>query len=559
MRRTVSLLLALLSFAFAPSANAQWKSGGVAFPITPLDDQTALLPDGQGGAFLFFLLPSGGRVPRAQHVLSNGTIDPLDGSSGRVVAPVPFGIGRATAISDGVNGMLVAFQRCAPPQAHTLCWEAGQTRLTRWGPGGTSPGWPDSGVVIELQSSGPDVPHLVSGGDGGAIVLLGSALARWTGACTTPWTPEPGQPGVRVSTGTQQKIETQIAPDGSGGAWAVWAEVVAFNPSLRRIYLNHVGAAGQRQLGNLGMVLAEGPDLRASGIAPDGAGGVYVAWSLRVQYSGGPVDSVFVQHVDANGAPWWDAAGAPAGHTWAGADLLLQASGDDAVALPVQDASGQTLLQKLSGGGPGWPGSSVGLQFGAVGASGQSWQPGADGSLFVAWSDSRSGSLDPWATLIDTDGLAAPGWTLGGTALANEPDPEYGGLIVPGATPGEAIVGWWQPSPAFISLYDLVVQKVTTGGVLAVAAPRPALALGSPWPNPARNGWTVSFRLPEPDEAELELFDVAGRRVSSTRVRVEDTGPRQVRLDATGFAPGVYRVRLRARSGERSRAVVLTP
>ena len=562
MRFRYSLMLSLVGLALASPSRAQWNSGGVAFPITPLDDQTALLPDGQGGALLFFLLPSGTRVPRAQHMLSSGTPDPLDGPNGRIVAPVPYGIGKASTISDGVDGMLVLFQRCAVPQAHTMCWEAGENRLARWSLSGPAPGWPDSGVVIGPSwTYGPYIPAMVSGGDGGAVVLLGTALKRWTGACTTPWTPDAGQPGVRVSTGTQTKYETKIAPDGSGGAWAVWSEVVPFNPSLRRIYLNHVNDAGQRVLGGLGMVLAEAADLRASGIGSDGAGGVYVTWSLRVETFPNPIDSVFVQHVDSGGAPWWDLFGAPAGHTSAGTDLFLQAAGEDAVTLRVLDAANQTLLQKMSGGGPGWPDSPAGLEVGDAGVGGSSavWQPGEDGSLFLTWADSRAGSLDTWVTRIDVAGQPAPGWTLDGTALANGPGPEYAGPIVPGAGPSEAIVGWWRPSPVYLSLYDLVVHKVTTGGVLAVPAPRPALALGSPWPNPARNGWTVSFRLPGPGEAELELFDVAGRRLSSTHMRVEDAGPRQVRLDATGLAPGVYRVRLRTASGERTRAVVLTP
>jgi hypothetical protein len=562
MRFRSSLFLPLIALAFASPAHAQWKAGGVAFPITPFDDQTALLPDGQGGAFMFFLLPGGVRTPRAQHMLSTGTPDPLDGPTGRVVALLPYGMGRASAISDGADGMLVLLQRCAAPQAHTQCWETGETRLVRWRSGTPALGWPDSGVALGPSwTTGPDVPAIVGGGDGGAVVLRGDALTRWTGACTTPWTPDAGQLGVRVSTGTQPKIEMKIAPDGTGGAWAVWAQDVPFYPLYRRIYLNHVNSAGQRRLGSLGMVLTEQTDMRASGIGPDGFGGVFVAWSLRMSDGANLVDSVFVQHVDADGAPWWDPDGVPAGHTWADGDVSLQACGEDAVTLGVQDAGGHGLVQKIASAAPGWPGSPAGLAVGIPGLaiSGPGWQARPDGSLFVGWSDSRSGSHDPRVTLVEASGLAAPGWTLDGTVLANRTDNEYFAGVVPGADPDEAIVLWGRPSPVYIGLLDWVVQKVTTGGVLAVPPPPPALALGSPWPNPARDGWYVSFRLPGPDDAVLELFDVAGRRLRRAAIRVEDAGPRQVRLDATGLAPGVYRVRLRAAAGERTRAVVLSP
>lgn len=75
--------------------------------------------------------------------------------------------------------------------------------------------------------------------------------------------------------------------------------------------------------------------------------------------------------------------------------------------------------------------------------------------------------------------------------------------------------------------------------------PPPAFALSAAWPNPAREGWSVSFTLPSAGTARIELYDVAGRRIHARDVAALRAGPGQVAV-APGLRPrpGLYFVRM---------------
>lgn len=554
MTRRLLLALSLAALAVAAPAAAQWKAGGVAFPITPYDDWSGFVPDGEGGVVFLFPPIFGTRQVRSQHLLADGTPDPLDGSAGTLVAHGTWGVGDLAAIPDGSGGVVVELLACGPPTAHTRCWENGWWSLLRAEGATPAPGWPDTGVVLG-SSTWYALPSLATDGAGGAVLLRGSAVQRWTGAGVEAWTPEPGDSGVRFATSATTKLDPHLAADEAGGAWVAWSEAYLNDPLQKVVRLGHVSAAGLRTTGPAGLAVVIGPQLRSCGIVPDGAGGVYVAWAAP----GASYDVVRVQHVDATGAAWWDAAGVMAGPVIAGADLAMSADGEDTVAMTVLDAPSSWRVQKLASGAPAWADAPEGRFVGVAGVAtyGTRILAAPDGGLFVFWSDARTGSSDPWATRLDADGHAAPGWTLEGTALASLPADEYPAALVSGGTKGEAIACWSRPSTAYPGLYDLVAQKLVSGGVVAAPPAPAALALSAPWPNPASDGWTVSFRLSAPGEAVLELFDVAGRRVERLRVRVDDAAPRQVRFAAGALAPGVYRVRLSCAAGERTRVVVL--
>ena len=214
------------------------------------------------------------------------------------------------------------------------------------------------------------------------------------------------------------------------------------------------------------------------------------------------------------------------------------------------------VLRLAEGGTAIWLDAADGCPFGTLAPSSRvarGVQVGAEGGTVV---DIASGSPQSSREVATQASLDRNG-TLEGTALASLPADEYPAALVSGGTKGEAIACWSRPSTAYPGLYDLVAQKLVSGGVVAAPPAPAALALSAPWPNPASDGWTVSFRLSAPGEAVLELFDVAGRRVERLRVRVDDAAPRQVRFAAGALAPGVYRVRLSCAAGERTRVVVL--
>ncbi len=70
--------------------------------------------------------------------------------------------------------------------------------------------------------------------------------------------------------------------------------------------------------------------------------------------------------------------------------------------------------------------------------------------------------------------------------------------------------------------------------------------LRNAFPNPAADGTTFSYYLPEDGEVELAMFDAAGRRVAVLADGFETAGEHAVSWDTSGHAPGVYLFRLTA-------------
>jgi hypothetical protein len=81
-------------------------------------------------------------------------------------------------------------------------------------------------------------------------------------------------------------------------------------------------------------------------------------------------------------------------------------------------------------------------------------------------------------------------------------------------------------------------------------------------PNPATDGGTLRFRLPQSQKVELSLYDLAGRRVARLADGVLDAGDHALRWNRTDdaghkVAAGIYRARLRTGGEEQTLSVVL--
>jgi len=111
----------------------------------------------------------------------------------------------------------------------------------------------------------------------------------------------------------------------------------------------------------------------------------------------------------------------------------------------------------------------------------------------------------------------------------------------------EALRNYFTPSTVWEN-----VGLATTTGIDVDLHPR--FGLAQPWPNPASS--TVNFRLAAaPDsQVDLNVYDVAGRRVYGWRGRVSAAGDRTIEwnlrdFNGTELQSGIYFVRLHSADG----------
>jgi hypothetical protein len=86
----------------------------------------------------------------------------------------------------------------------------------------------------------------------------------------------------------------------------------------------------------------------------------------------------------------------------------------------------------------------------------------------------------------------------------------------------------------------------------------PTLSLDEVFPNPTRGEIVVRYTLPATETAQLEVLDLAGRRVARRDAGDLSPGPHEITLGRSErLAPGIYVVKLRQGTVQRVRHVVV--
>jgi hypothetical protein len=116
------------------------------------------------------------------------------------------------------------------------------------------------------------------------------------------------------------------------------------------------------------------------------------------------------------------------------------------------------------------------------------------------------------------------------------------------------------PSEGPASGNPVVVQKVPVQfpAVAEQKGVKPAMMDAVAWPNPFRGRTMISYTLPQPGRAVLEVFDLTGRSVARPVDGFRPAGRYSATLSAKGLAPGVYVARLSSGGRCATRKLVLT-
>jgi hypothetical protein len=110
------------------------------------------------------------------------------------------------------------------------------------------------------------------------------------------------------------------------------------------------------------------------------------------------------------------------------------------------------------------------------------------------------------------------------------------------------------------SAWRLDLAGLPPAGVPAASAPR--LALSAPWPNPAPDAVRMSLETAREGSAEVVIYDIVGRRVSTLHEGPLGAGRHELRWDrrdARGVraSAGVYFVRAVSGGATRTQRLVL--
>lgn len=333
-------------------------------------------------------------------------------------------------ISDGRGGIFAAWQDSR--NYSSTGDDVYLQRLT--GSGYVAPGWPTDGLGICVTERDQIPTWTATDGLGGALVTWIDQrgdndiyVQRVTGEGTVvPGWPEHGTAATRAP---QSQGLPAVAPDGAGGAYVAWYDQRDYPTNAEDVYAQHLDANGAVMAGwpADGLPVAVAPDIQyIPSLLPDGQGGVIVVWT-DYQTPTGTAD-VYGLRLMADGtiAPGWQATG-----------------------VPLLPGRSRTHLASDEAGG-----------FYVVCSTESATSPGFAGEY--------------WVQRFTLDGAVASGWPPQGLLVCQAPGPREG-LRVASDGAGGVLMTW----------YDYRIP----GGVIFAARVVPAGTLAPGW---TANGTLVS-------------------------------------------------------------------
>jgi hypothetical protein len=419
-------LAALALLALPTTSRADWPrdpgTGGL--PLCNLSFSQSLpisVPDGSGGTIVVWSdgRPGGTNDIYAQHVSAAGV--PLWTANGTAVCTASGNQSPAKAISDGAGGIIV-------------CWfdnrsGANDIYAQRINGNGLSL-WTSQGFAVCTATGSQDQVAMASDGAGGAILSWRDQRGatpdlyaqRVTGAGAASWAAN----GIVICNAADTQQLPSMCEDIFGGAYITWTDSRNLAANSTDVYLQRVNSSGSIYFAANGMNLTNiAQEQSASVVAPDGLGGVFIAWNdFR---SGGHYD-IYAEHVLMGASSPLYVTGLP----------VCTAAGDQTTPIMIADGSG---------------------------------------GVFLTWTDYRAEMFysDAYVARVTTSGMLP--WTANGVALGTATLSQVvTGLVADGA--GGVVAVWSDQRNTNMYDYDIYVQRLnsagsttwTSGGVAVIAA-----------------------------------------------------------------------------------------
>lgn len=498
---TLSLLLS------ARAAHATWPHdpafGNVPICLAPIGSQSTpvVASDGAGGMIVAWVDGRSGATfdIYAQRISASGV--PLWTTDGVPVVTGPGDQTYPTIISDGAGGAIIAWT-----DTRSSSQDIFAQRLN----GSGTPLWTANGIVVCAASGTQGGTVITSDGAGGAIIawhdLRSTAnydiYAQRVNSSGTPlWIAN----GVAVCTAAADQTNPVITSDGVGGAYIAWNDLRGGTYDIYAQRLNGSGTA----LGTAnGVVMSNAAsDQVNSVIAPDGAGGAFLAWA---DYRSGAAD-IYAQHVWPDLSVGWANGVAVCTATGTQQSAAITADGTGGVIMAWSDyrnsGIGDIYATRMNWGGPiVWTSNGVPVCT----ANDNQVMPlviadGAGGAI-IAWSDNRVGNFtDIYAQRVNASGSTL--WNPNGVPITTAANIQNLTGMVSDGNAGALIV--WSDNRSYTASH-IYGQRVEHFGY--IGSPEPVMAGVRDIPNDqggkVRVAWYASYldSLLDPNLAAYDVY-----------------------------------------------------
>jgi len=551
------LIAAFAVLSFPVVVNAQWQFNGV--PVSTANHYQAdpqIVTDGAGGAIIaWFDYRNGDYDIYAQRLNAAGvpqwTADgvPLCTQAGNQIT--------ISMVSDDAGGAVVVWYDARNSIGTGLDIYAQRVNCS-----GTAL-WTADGQLVCGEANNQNDPVVIKNSSNfivawfdyrlaGVADIYVQSLHPLSGA--SQWLPD----GVLLCGATGNQLHPRLTSDGSGSTIVTWEDR---RGGPEDIYARKINSAGGVQWAGDGVVVcnatAEQYDPQ---IVADGAAGAIIAW---YDWRGGPPD-IYMQRLNSGGAPLWTGNGlaiCTAPFTQDAPSLVQDAGGGATVVW--QDsrngANSDIYAQHVNNlGAAYYPANGIAVCT----AGGNQLSPkitrDAASAGIVTWFDLRSGNADVYAQRVDyVNGSGL--WTPEGVVLCTEGHAQELPVAVSDGS-GGAIVAWRDLRQEFY--YDVYAEHVNgTPTPVGRTPAAPALRVTN-HPNPFTATTTLELVLSSASDVEIDVYDVAGRRVASRLLEDAAAGSHalpfpSIAADGTPLVSGVYFCRIRAAGETVTRKMVI--
>lgn len=455
------------------SGISQWDPLGVPISVVPQLDQgyCELVPDGNGGVIATWLSYYQSLVSDifASHITSSGK---LDGEE--LPLPLPnFNV--SSAENSQLNPQVIPSQ----DGGIMVVWQDGRygdydIYAQLFDQNGDAQ-WTINGVPVCSKSGNQTYPMLVPDGADGAVIAwqedtyedFDISAQRIDKNGNIQWQSD----GISISATEEIQYRFDIAEDGSGGAYIVWAD---FRGGYYDddIYGQHISGDGTLKWEINGRNITPKDNQQTNPqIISDGNGGAYVAW-----WEASFGSDIYGQHINADGTFSWDEDGIPVNNfiryqNWEQPAVYRQ--------YMTSDGSGNALFtwtderelndyynkkiysQKVDNSGT-WLWEQAGLPVCTI--TDMCNDPyiisDQDGGAISVWWDQRNGLADIYSQRVHNDGTVS--WVSDGVAICTAPEKQQFPVLTTDGNMGAIYA--WQDLRDSTTKEDIYVQRVDANG-----------------------------------------------------------------------------------------------